>query len=454
MICLTVRHLGRQCGGGGMATERQNASTSEALRLHRLYRGKMQTALKCPVRGPADFGFWYTPGVAEPCRAIKAAPDSVYDYTNKGNLVAVVSDGSRVLGLGDIGPEAGLPVMEGKSLLFKYLGGVDAVALCLATKSAEDLVRAVEWLAPSFGGINLEDIAQPKCFRVLEALRDRLPIPIWHDDQQGTATVVLAGLLNALRATGRALGNARIAMIGIGAANVATYRLLTAYGVQPGAIVACDRGGILHPGRGDLDASQSAFPEKWCICRESNADCRTGGIAEALAGADVCLAFSTPGPGIIQPDWIARMAPRGIVFACANPVPEIWPQEAHAAGAAIVATGRGDFPNQVNNSLVFPGMFRGVLDVRSRAITDDMAVAAATALADYGVELGLRPDRILPGMDDPQTAIRVAVAAAMAAQQRGVAQVTRSREEVAAMADRAIRAAQAASAAVAGQATL
>lgn len=425
---------------------RQDGAESEALRLHRLYRGKMQTAVKCPIRGPADFAIWYTPGVAEPCRAIQAEPALVYDYTNKGNLVAVVSDGSRVLGLGDIGPAAGLPVMEGKGLLFKYLGGVDAVALCLATKSAEDLICAVEWLAPSFGAINLEDIAQPKCFRVLEILRDRLPIPIWHDDQQGTATVVLAGLLNALRATGRALKDCRIAMIGIGAANVATYRLLTSCGVEPGAIVACDRGGVLHSGRGDIEASQATFPEKWRICRESNGDRRTGGIADALVGADVCLAFSTPGPGVIRADWIARMAPRAIVFACANPVPEIWPQEALAAGAAIAATGRNDFPNQVNNALVFPGMFRGALDVRSRAITDEMAIAAATALAEYGIELGLRPDRILPGMEDPQAAARVAAAAGMAAQAQGVAQIARTKEELLAMASRAIQEARTASA--------
>ncbi len=414
-------------------------AAKESLRLHRLYRGKMQTAPKCPIRGPQDFAVWYTPGVAEPCRAILAEPETIYDYTNKGNLVAVVSDGSRVLGLGNIGPAAGLPVMEGKSLLFKHLGGVDAVALCLATKSAEELIAAVEWLAPSFGAINLEDIAQPKCFRVLEVLRQRLSIPVWHDDQQGTATVVLAGLLNALRATGRELKTARITMIGVGAANVATYRLLVACGAEPRMIVACDRQGILHPGRADIERERAIYPEKWEICRNSNAEHRSGGIAEALAGADVCLAFATPGPGIIRPDWIRRMAPRAIVFACANPVPEIWPDEALAAGAEVVATGRSDFPNQVNNSLVFPGMFRGVLDVRAATITDSMAVAAARSLAGYGIELGLQANRILPAMDDPETAIRVAMATGLAAQEAGVARLKLNARELRAMAEEKIR---------------
>ena len=398
----------------------------------------MQTMPKCPIRSASDFAVWYTPGVAEPCRAIQAAPEAVYELTNKGNLIAVVSDGSRVLGLGDIGPEAGLPVMEGKSLLFKYLGGVDAVALCLATKTAEELVQAVEWLAPSFGAINLEDIAQPKCFRVLDSLRSRLTIPIWHDDQQGTGTVVLAGLLNALRVTGRSLKEVRIAMIGIGAANVATYRLLTAYGVAPGQIVACDSKGILHPDRSDLEAVQALYPEKWEICRNSNAERKKGGIAEALERADVCLAFSAPGPGTIKPDWIGRMAPRSIVFACANPVPEIWPAEALAAGAGIVATGRSDFSNQVNNSLVFPGMFRGVLDVRASAINEGMAIAAALALADYGVELGLRPDSILPNMEDPETAIRIAVTVGLEAQRQGIARLRYDGDVLRRMATRSI----------------
>lgn len=414
-------------------------AAKESLRLHRRYGGKMQTAPKCPIHGPDDLAIWYTPGVAEPCRAIVAEPETVYDYTNKGNLVAVVSDGSRVLGLGNIGPAAGLPVMEGKSLLFKYLGGVDAVALCLATQSAEELISAVEWLAPSFGAVNLEDIAQPKCFRVLEALRRRLSIPVWHDDQQGTATVVLAGLLNALRVTGRELHTARIAMIGAGAANVATFRLLVACGAAPGAIIACDSRGILHPGRDDIARDRAVYPEKWEICQVTNADRRSGGIAEALAGADVCLAFATPGPGIIRPDWIRRMTPRSIVFACANPVPEIWPNEAHAAGAEVVATGRNDFANQVNNSLVFPGMFRGVLDVRAATITDSMAIAAARALAGYGVELGLQANRILPAMDDMETAVRVAVATGLAAQEEGIARLKFDAQVLRAMAEEKIR---------------
>lgn len=403
----------------------------------------MQTMPKCPVLTASDFAVWYTPGVAEPCRAIQAAPEAVYELTNKGNLIAVVSDGSRVLGLGDIGPEAGLPVMEGKSLLFKYLGGVDAVALCLATKSPADLVQAVEWLAPSFGAINLEDIAQPKCFRVLETLRRRLSIPVWHDDQQGTGTVVLAGLLNALRVTGRELKQARIAMIGTGAANVANYRLLASFGVAPGQIVACDSKGILHAGRSDLEEAQELFPEKWEIARNSNADGKRGGIAEALVGADVCLAFSTPGPDTIKVEWIRSMAERSIVFACANPVPEIWPAAARSAGAAIVATGRSDYPNQVNNSLVFPGMFRGVLDVRARTINEPLAIAAAQALAQYGLELGLGPERILPDMDDPEAPIRIAVAVGLEAQMQGIARLRYDADVLRRMATRAINQARA-----------
>ena len=268
--------------------EQRLAQTSkpaeDALRLHPFYRGKMQVMPKCAIRGLEDFAIWYSPGVAAPCRAIQADPELVYAHTNKGNSIAIVTDGTRVLGLGDIGPEAGLPVMEGKAMLFKYLGGVDAVPICLATKDPDELIRTVKLLEPTFGGINLEDIAQPKCFRVLDALRRQMSIPVWHDDQQGTATVLLAGLLNALKVVGKDLGRIRIAMVGIGAANVAGYRLLTASGVEPGAIVACDRKGILHRGRHDIEADQARYPDKWRVCRDSNADGAGGRDRRGLAG--------------------------------------------------------------------------------------------------------------------------------------------------------------------------
>ncbi|MGE0737316.1 MAG: NADP-dependent malic enzyme [Alphaproteobacteria bacterium] len=394
---------------------------ADAMRLHKQYRGKVQVLPKCPVSAPSDFAIWYTPGVAAPCRAIEADRKLVYEYTNKGNSIAVVSDGSRVLGLGNIGPEAGLPVMEGKALLFKYLGGVDAVPICLKTQEPDEIVRAVEWLQPSFGGINLEDIAQPKCFRVLDALRQSCTIPVWHDDQQGSATVLLAGLINALRVVGKDIRTARLTLVGIGAANFATYRLLKSYGVDPAHIIACDKAGTLHGGRADIEAQQATFAEKWQVCRESNADNLRGGIEPALRGADICIAFSHPDPTLIKPEWVRGMARDAIVFACANPEPEIWPWLAREAGARIVGTGRSDFPNQVNNSLAFPGIFRGVLDVRARTITDGMAIAAAEALAGALDASALGEQCILPGMDDWQTAAKVAAATAMQAQAEGVA---------------------------------
>ncbi|MGE3932162.1 MAG: NADP-dependent malic enzyme [Rhodospirillaceae bacterium] len=406
----------------------------EAMRRHARYRGKMQMAPKVPVAGLDDFAVWYTPGVAAPCLAIRDRPEAAYDLTNKGNTIAIVSDGTRVLGLGDIGPLAGLPVMEGKALLFKVLGGVDAVPLCLDCRDPDALVRTVRALAPSFGAINLEDIAQPKCFRVLDALRGSLDIPVWHDDQQGTATVLLAGLTTALAAVGKELAAARIAMVGMGAANVAAYRLLTACGADPGRIVACDSVGTLHPGRSDIAARRDAYAAKWRVCTESNRDGVKGGIDAALAGADVCIAFAKSGPGVIDPAWVRAMAPDAIVFACANPNPEIWPWEAAAAGARIVGTGRSDFPNQINNALAFPGIFRGVLDVRARTITDGMAIAAARAIAARAAERG----EILPPLDDAEVAIRVAVATGIQAQREGVARVSLSDAEVAARATAAI----------------
>jgi malate dehydrogenase (oxaloacetate-decarboxylating) len=421
---------------------RAQKPAADAMRLHPFYRGKVQALPKCPVRDLADFAVWYTPGVAAPCRDIRANPERVYDHTNKANSIAVVSDGTRVLGLGDIGPEAGLPVMEGKALLFKYLGGVDAVALCLGTKDPDELVRTVKLLEPSFGGINLEDIAQPKCFRVLERAREELDIPVWHDDQQGTATVLLAGLLNALEVVGKDIGRVRIAMIGMGAANVPTYRLLRASGVDPQGVIACDSRGTLHAGRSDIEERRDELVEKWRVCDETNAEQVTGGIAEALRGADVCVAFSAPGPGIIRPEWVKAMAPDPIVFACANPTPEIWPWEAKEAGARIVATGRSDFANQLNNSLGFPGIFRGVLDVRARTVTDEIAIAAARELASYARERGISDEDILPRMDEWEVFPRVAVATALKAQEQGVARLERSREQLYEEATRTIRAAR------------
>ena len=414
----------------------------DAMRLHPLYKGKVQMMPKCPVRGLGDFSVWYSPGVAEPCRAIQRNPDSVYEYTNKGNCIAIVSDGTRVLGLGDIGPEAGLPVMEGKALLFKYLGGVDAVPLCLGTKDPDDFIRTVKMLEPSFGAINLEDIAQPKCFRILDTLRAEMRIPVWHDDQQGTATVLLAALVNALKVVGKEIGKVRIAMVGMGAANVATYRLLKAGGIDPAGVVACDVTGVLHRKRHDVEEQQHDYADLWRVCTETNCDCVSGGCAEALRGADVCVAFSCPGPGVVRPEWVKAMARNAVVFACANPVPEIWPWEAKAAGARVVGTGRSDFPNQVNNSLAFPAIFRGTLDVRARAIDDAMALAAARELARYAEERGLRDDYILPRMDEWEVFPRLAAATALAAQEQGLARLALGREQLLDGATRRIRSAQ------------
>ncbi|MFO0706401.1 MAG: NADP-dependent malic enzyme [Nitrospira sp.] len=399
----------------------------ESRRLHTFYRGKIQTVPKCPVRTMEDFALWYTPGVAAPCRDIQRAPDLVYDLTNKGNSIAVVSDGTRVLGLGDIGPEAGMPVMEGKALLFKYLGGVDAVPICLGTKEPEEIVRTVKILEPSFGGINLEDIAMPKCFRILDDARRACTIPVWHDDQQGTGTVLLAALINALKLVGKSMDRIRIAMIGMGAANVPTYRFLKAFGADPKAVVACDLGGILGLHRSDY-RDRPDYLEQWRVCSETNGEGRRGGIPEALQGADVCIAFAAG--GIIKPEWIATMAKDPIVFACANPIPEIWPWDAKDAGARIVATGRSDFPNQVNNSLVFPAVFRGALDVRARTITDDMALAAAVELAACAEQRGLGDDHILCTMDEWEVVPRVAAAVGMKAQEQGLARVQLGREEL------------------------
>jgi len=409
--------------------ERAERPAADALRLHPFYRGKIQTFPKCPVRSLDDFAVWYTPGVAAVSRAIAADPALVDEHTNRANTVAIVSDGSRVLGLGDVGPAAALPVMEGKALLFKYLGGVDAVPLCVDLHSTDGLVEFVEALQPTFAGINLEDISQPKCFEVLDRLRASASIPVWHDDQQGTATVVVAALTNALGVVGKSVDDVRITLVGMGAANVAVHRLLRAVGADPARIIACDSGGILHRGRGDIEQVQDRYRDKWEVCTTTNAEQRVGGIAEALVGADVCIAFSAPGPGTIAAEWVAEMAADAVVFACANPVPEIWPWDAETAGARVVSTGRSDFPNQVNNSLAFPGIFRGVLDVGATAISDEMALAAADVLARFAERRGLEHG-LLPTMAEWDVVPEVAVATATTAQSRGLAPLDRSADDL------------------------
>lgn len=409
--------------------------------LHAFYQGKMETVPKCRIGSMDDFSTWYSPGVAQPCLDIKANPDLVYEYTSKWNTVAVISDGSRVLGLGDIGAKAGLPVMEGKAMLFKYLGGVDSVAIMLDTKDPDEIIRIVLALQPSFGGINLEDIAQPKCFRILETLREKAEIPVWHDDQQGTATVTLAGLLSALKVTGKRIEDVKITFIGTGAANVACSRLIFARGADPAKATMCDINGILGPHRDDIAAAKDEYRELYHYCQITNKEGRRGGIAEAIAGADVVISLSAPGPGTIKPEWISTMAAQGIVFACANPTPEIWPWEAKAAGAAIVATGRSDFPNQVNNSLCFPAIFRGALDVRARTISDGMCFAAAQALVDH-VGDKLSAEQLLPTMEDQAVFVAIAVAVGMQAQAEGLARIKRSAAELRQLAEAMIQRSQ------------
>jgi len=396
--------------------------------LHRFYEGKVQVMPKCAVTSPKDFAIWYTPGVAAPCREIQADPDKSFELTNRWNYVAVVSDGTRVLGLGDIGPEAAMPVMEGKALLFKYLGGVDAFPICLKTKDPEEIIHTCELLEPSFGGINLEDIAKPKCFDVLEKTRERLQIPVWHDDQQGTATVILAGLINAFKLVGKNPKESLITLVGVGGANTRTAYVLMRWGIKPGNMILVDSKGILHPGRTDIAEESNQW--KYDLAQKTNAEGRTGDMSEAFKDIDAVVAASKPVPGVIKKEWVTTMADDAIVFACANPIPEIWPWEAKDAGARIVATGRSDFPNQVNNSLGFPAIFRGVLDVRARTVTDDMCISAAHELAKFAEEREINDTDILPRMEEWEVYPREAVACALKSIEQGVARVKLSRQEL------------------------
>ena len=395
--------------------------SKDAMRLHAYYKGKIGVTLKCRIRDFNDFAIWYTPGVAAVCKEIHQDREKAYEYTNKWNFVAVISDGSRVLGLGDIGPEAGLPVMEGKGLLYKYLGGVDAFPLCLNEKDPDKFIAIVKALQPTFGGVNLEDISHPKCFHILDTLRKECEIPVWHDDQQGTACVTVAGLINALKIVGKKISDVKVTIVGAGASGVAIARLLIVAGVTPGNMLNVDSKGILHRDRSDIDILQAKFKEKWDICLKTNEKQIKGDVPDAIKGADVLISVSTPGPGTIRKQWIKTMANDAIVFACANPVPEIWPWEAKEAGAKIVATGRSDFPNQVNNSLGFPGIFRGALDVRATTITDEMCIAASNELAKVAQDHGISEDYIIPTMDEWEVFPREAVAVGSKGIEQGVA---------------------------------
>jgi malate dehydrogenase (oxaloacetate-decarboxylating) len=408
----------------------QTARLSErAIRLSEYYRGKIETVPKVPVRSLRDFSLWYTPGIAAVSQEIQHDADRAFHLTGRWNTIAVLTDGSRVLGLGNIGPQAALPVMEGKALLFKYLGGVDAVPLPVDVSSTDALIETALRIAPAFGGINLEDIASPKCFQVLEELQRRLPIPVWHDDQLGTAAATLAGLINALHLTGREMSTIRTVLVGAGAANLVTVRLLIRMGHDPLRITVVDQRGILEAERPDMDEMQLHNRWKYRVALETNGGGRKGTLAEAMAGADVVLAASTPVPGTVHTEWVRSMAPHPIVFALANPLPEIWPADARASGAAIVATGRSDFPNQVNNSLIFPCVFRGVLDARARSIPDDIVIAAAEELAHAAAMKGLSDQHLLPTMDEREVFPHVAAAVAEAAVKLGIARVRASREE-------------------------
>ena len=385
-----------------------------ALAMHEKNRGKLTVQSLVPVKDRDALSTAYTPGVAEPCRHIAKNPEDVYKYTLKGRTVAVVTNGTAVLGLGNIGPEAGLPVMEGKCALFKEFGGVDAFPICLNAGTKEEVVAAVKAIAPTFGGINLEDIRSPECFAIEEELERDLDIPVFHDDQHGTAIIVLAGVLNALKVVGKDIRSIRVVQNGPGAAGTAIIRMLQTAGVQD--IIAVDEHGILVPGRSaGLEGHKAALAERTNPCRV------TGGLAEAIRGADLFIGTSVA--GALTPEMAASMAPDAIVFAMANPNPEIMPDAAKAAGVRVVGTGRSDFPNQVNNVLAFPGIFKGALSVRARDINDEMKLAAAHALAALIPDAELSEENILPKAFDPRVADAVAGAVAKAARESGVARV-------------------------------
>lgn len=380
--------------------DRIMTNSEKALKLHKEWNGKIETVSKAAVKSREDLALAYTPGVAEPCKVIAENPEAAYTYTIKSNTVAVVSDGSAVLGLGNIGPLAAMPVMEGKAVLFKEFGGINAFPICLDTQDTEEIIETVVRIAPAFGGINLEDISAPRCFEIEERLKERLSIPVFHDDQHGTAIVVLAGIINALKVTGKKKETAQVVVNGAGSAGIAITRLLLTYGFEN--ITLCDKAGMIYDGMEGLNWMQER------MAKVTNKSRRTGSLADALKGADIFVGVSAP--GIVTPEMVASMNQDSILFAMANPVPEIMPDLAREAGARVVGTGRSDFPNQVNNVLIFPGIFRGALEGRACAITEEMKLAAAEAIASLVSQEELSDVNILPAAFDPRVADAVSQA--------------------------------------------
>ena len=385
----------------------------KAIKMHEEWGGKIEVIATAPVGSKEELAIAYTPGVAAPCLEIQKDVDLSYKYTRRHNLVAVVTDGTAVLGLGDIGPEAGMPVMEGKCALFKAFGDVDAFPLCIRSKDVDEIVNTVALLAGSFGGVNLEDISAPRCFEIEKKLKERCDIPIFHDDQHGTAVITLAGLTNALKIVGKKMEDIHVVVNGAGAAATAITKLLISRGLKN--VILCDRKGAIYEGREGLN------PAKEEMAKITNPEKKAGSLAEVIVGADVFIGVSAP--GVLTADMVATMAKDPVVFACANPVPEILPDEAKKAGVAVMATGRSDFPNQVNNVLAFPGIFRGALDVRASDINDEMKIAAANAIAGIVSDAELNPDYILPDAFDSRVGKAVAAAVAQAARDTGVARI-------------------------------
>ncbi len=397
-----------------------------AVEYSRYFKGKIRTIPNVPIHSLKDFSYWYTPGVAEVSMEISRNPEESFNLTGRWNTIGIVTDGTRVLGIGNVGPEAAMPVMEGKAMLFNLLGGVNAIPLPLRTSNKDEFVAAVSALEPSFGGFNLEDIESPKCFFVLKELQEKLSVPAWHDDQLGTACIILAGLINSMRYTGRKAEDSTVTLIGSGAANIAAAHLLIEAGFKPGNLIMVDSKGILDKEREDLDSLMFTNPWKYELALKTNGENRKGPIENAIKGSDIIVSAAKAQPGTIKKEWVSQMNKDSIVFALANPLPEIWPEDALSSGAKIVATGRGDFPNQINNSLGFPGVFRGMLDARSRGVNFKIMVKAAQEIANY---VGaLQPDKIVPSMDDWELFPQVASTVARAAVDEGYARKIDSRE--------------------------